>query len=74
MKIADGVMTGSSLALPFPHTNVTLGGNHYIIKFFAIFIILSGMSALLYGISVMTEYIKRGGILYSPFTYSLALR
>lgn len=56
-------MAGSSLSLPFPHTNVTLGGNHYIIKFFAIFIILSGMSALLYGISVMTEYIVSGEML-----------
>ena len=63
MKIADGIMAGSSLSLPFPHTNVTLGGNHYIIKFFAIFIILSGMSALLYGISVMTEYIVSGKML-----------
>lgn len=50
MKIADGIMAGPSLALPFPHTNVTLGGNHYIIKFFVIFIILFSMSALLYGI------------------------
>lgn len=58
-------MAGSSLALPFPHTNVTLGGNHYIIKLFAIFIILFVMSAFLYGI---------GGQLIFPFTYSLVLR
>jgi len=46
-----------------PHTNMPLGGNPYIIKFFAIFIILFGMSALLYGIGVMTEYIVSGEIL-----------
>ena len=46
-----------------PHTNMPSGGNPYIIKFFAIFIILFGMSALLYGIGVMTEYIVSGEIL-----------
>jgi len=63
-----------SLALPFPHTNMPPGKKPNIIKLFAIFIILFSMSALLYGIGVMTEYIKRGDILYSPFTYSLTLR
>ena len=46
-----------------PHANMPVGGNPYIIKFFAIFIILFGMSALLYGIGVMTEYIVSGEIL-----------
>ena len=46
-----------------PHTNMPVGGNPYIIKFFAIFIILFGMSALLYGIGVMTEYIVSGEML-----------
>lgn len=46
-----------------PHANMPLEGNPYIIKFFAIFIILFGMSALLYGIGVMTEYIVSGEIL-----------
>jgi voltage-gated potassium channel len=46
-----------------PHTNMPPGGNPYIIKLFAIFIILFGMSALLYGISVMTEYIVSGEML-----------
>jgi voltage-gated potassium channel len=46
-----------------PHMNMPLGGNPYIIKFFAIFIILFGMSALLYGIGVMTEYIVSGEML-----------
>jgi len=46
-----------------PHTNMPSGGNPYIIKFFAIFIILFGMSALLYGIGVMTEYIVSGEML-----------
>jgi len=67
-------MPGSSLALTFPQTNMPPGRKPNIIKLFAIFNILFSMSALLYGICVMTEYIKRGGILYSPFTYSLALR
>ena len=52
-------MPGSSLALPFPHTNMPPGRKPNIIKLFAIFIILFSMSALLYGIGVMTEYIKR---------------
>lgn len=47
-----------------PHTNMPPGGNPYIIKLFAIFIILFGMSALLYGISVMTEYIVSGDMLH----------
>jgi voltage-gated potassium channel len=46
-----------------PHLNMPPGGNPYIIKFFAIFIILFGMSALLYGIGVMTEHIVSGEIL-----------
>ena len=46
-----------------PHTNMPPGGNPYLIKFFAIFIILFGMSALLYGIGVMTEYIVSGEML-----------
>jgi len=46
-----------------PHMNMPPEGNPYIIKFFAIFIILFGMSALLYGISVMTEYIVSGEML-----------
>jgi len=47
-----------------PHANMPLGGNPYIIKFFAIFIILFGMSALIYGIGVMTEYIVSGEMLH----------
>ncbi len=43
-------MPGSSLALPFPHTNMPPGRKPNIIKLFAIFIILFSMSALLYGI------------------------
>ncbi|MBW1689249.1 MAG: hypothetical protein DRG87_00855 [Deltaproteobacteria bacterium] len=46
-----------------PHTNMPPGGNPYLIKFFAIFIILFGMSTLLYGIGVMTEYIVSGEML-----------
>lgn len=46
-----------------PHMNMPPGGNPYIIKLFAIFIILFGMSALLYGISIMTEYIVSGDML-----------
>jgi voltage-gated potassium channel len=46
-----------------PHANMPPGGNPYLVKFFAIFIILFGMSALLYGIGVMTEYIVSGEIL-----------
>lgn len=46
-----------------PHMNMPPGGNPYLIKFFAIFIILFGMSALLYGIGVMTEYIVSGELL-----------
>lgn len=43
-------MPGSSLALPFPQTNMPPGRKPNIIKLFAIFIILFSMSALLYGI------------------------
>jgi len=46
-----------------PHVNMPPDGNPYLIKFFAIFIILFGMSALLYGIGVMTEYIVSGELL-----------
>jgi voltage-gated potassium channel len=46
-----------------PHLNMPPEGNPYLIKFFAIFIILFGMSALLYGIGVMTEYIVSGELL-----------
>jgi voltage-gated potassium channel len=46
-----------------PHINMPSHGNPYLIKFFAIFIILFGMSALLYGIGVMTEYIISGELL-----------
>jgi voltage-gated potassium channel len=46
-----------------PHMNMPPEGNPYLIKFFAIFIILFGMSALLYGIGVMTEYIVSGELL-----------
>jgi len=46
-----------------PHTNMPPDGNPYLIKSFAIFIILFGMSALLYSIGVMTEYIVSGELL-----------
>ncbi len=46
-----------------PHINMPPGGNPLIIKLFAIFFILFGMSALLYGIGVMTEYIVSGEML-----------
>jgi voltage-gated potassium channel len=46
-----------------PHINMPAGGNPLIIKLFAIFFILFGMSALLYGIGVMTEYIVSGEML-----------
>jgi voltage-gated potassium channel len=45
-----------------PHVNMPPGGNPYVIKTFAIIIILVGMGAVLYVLSVMTEYIVSGDL------------
>jgi voltage-gated potassium channel len=45
-----------------PHMNMPPGGNPYVIKMFAIIIILVGMGAVLYVLSVMTEYIVSGDL------------
>ena len=45
-----------------PHTNMPASGNPYIIKFFAIFIILVGMGSVLYVLSVFTEYLVSGDL------------
>jgi voltage-gated potassium channel len=45
-----------------PHVNMPPGGNPYVIKMFAIIVILVGMGAVLYVLSVMTEYIVSGDI------------
>ena len=46
-----------------PHTNMPVGGSPYIIKLFAIFIILVGMGTFLYALSILTEYIVSGEVL-----------
>ena len=43
-----------------PHANMPDGGNPYVIKLFAIFIILVGMGSVLYVLSVLTEYLVSG--------------
>jgi voltage-gated potassium channel len=45
-----------------PHINMPPDGNPYIIKTFAILIILVGMGSVLYGLGVLTEYIVSGDL------------
>jgi voltage-gated potassium channel len=45
-----------------PHNNMPPDGNPYIIKLFAVFVILFGMGAVLYVLSVLTEYIVSGDL------------
>src|SRR4030042_7065824 len=47
---------------PSPHINMPPGGNPYVIKLFAILIILVGMGSVLYGLSVLTEYLVSGDL------------
>jgi voltage-gated potassium channel len=45
-----------------PHINMPPNGNPYVIKLFAILIILVGMGSVLYGLSVFTEYLVSGDL------------
>ena len=45
-----------------PHINMPPDGNPYVIKLFAILIILVGMGSVLYGLGVMTEYLVSGDL------------
>jgi voltage-gated potassium channel len=45
-----------------PHINMPPDGNPYIIKTFAILIILVGMGSVLYGLGILTEYIVSGDL------------
>lgn len=45
-----------------PHINMPPDGNPYVIKLFAILIILIGMGSVLYGLGVMTEYLVSGDL------------
>jgi len=45
-----------------PHINMASGANPYIIKLFAILIILVGMGSVLYVLSVLTEYLVSGDL------------
>lgn len=45
-----------------PHANMPPGGNPYVIKLFAVFIILVGMGSVLYVLSVLTEYLVSGDL------------
>ena len=47
-----------------PHLNSPPGGNPYVIKLFAIIIILVGIGSVLYGLSVLTEYIVSGDLVH----------
>jgi voltage-gated potassium channel len=45
-----------------PHNNMPPDGNPYVIKLFAVFIILFGMGSVLYVLSVLTEYLVSGDL------------
>src|SRR4030043_190641 len=45
-----------------PHINMPPDGNPYVIKLFAILIILVGMGSVLYGLGIMTEYLVSGDL------------
>ncbi len=45
-----------------PHINMPPNGNPYVIKLFAILIILVGMGSVLYGLGVLTEYLVSGDL------------
>lgn len=45
-----------------PHTNMPADGNPYVIKTFAILLILIGMSTFLYTIGIVTEYFVSGDL------------
>jgi len=46
-----------------PHANMPPDGNPYLIKLFAIFVILVGMGSVLYFLSVVTEYLVSGDVI-----------